>query len=103
VYHDYKKSQLLFYCTGILPNIILCYKNCYNIKIKVSVIDIREIAAEKIRAMSERIRYRDFYDFVMIAKKLSINFNEILDLVREKEIRFPISKNNILNNWNLAK
>lgn len=43
-------------------------------KQKVRVMDIREITAEKIRAMSDRIRYRDFYDFAMILKKLAINF-----------------------------
>jgi predicted nucleotidyltransferase component of viral defense system len=72
-------------------------------KQKVRVMDIREITAEKIRAMSDRIRYRDFYDFAMILKKLAINLDEVLDLVRKKEVLYPISKKKIIDNWNLAK
>lgn len=87
----------------MLPPQELEYKNEYGIKTKVRVMNIREITAEKIRAMSDRVRYRDFYDFAMIVKKLSINLSEILDLVRKKEIRGPISKQNILGNWELAK
>lgn len=81
----------------------LDYKNVYGVKTKVRVMDIREIAAEKIRAMNDRVRYRDFYDFFMIIKKLAVNFGEITNLVRQKEIRKIISKENILNNWQLAK
>ncbi len=35
--------------------------------------------------------------------ELSINLSEVLDLVRKKEIRRPISKQNIFGNWELAK
>lgn len=65
--------------------------------------DIREIVAEKIRAMSDRARYRDYYDFVMIIKKLKIEIEEIIELVKQKEVRKIISTNNILNNWEVAK
>ncbi|KUK66550.1 MAG: hypothetical protein XD85_0149 [Parcubacteria bacterium 34_609] len=65
--------------------------------------DIREIVAEKIRAMSDRARYRDYYNFVMIIKKLKIEIEEIIELVKQKEVRKIISVNNILNNWEVAK
>lgn len=53
--------------------------------------------------MSDRVRYRDFYDFGMIMKKLSINLDEVISLVKKKEIRSPISKKKILENFDLAK
>ncbi len=97
------KIEIDFLQNVILPPIELDYKNTYGLKTKVRVMDIREIAAEKIRAMSERIRYRDFYDFAMITKKILIDFAEIITLLRKKEIRSTISKKKILSNWNLAR
>jgi predicted nucleotidyltransferase component of viral defense system len=87
----------------ILPPRNLDYQNEYGIKTKVRVMDIREIAAEKIRAMNERVRYRDFYDFTMIFLKLKLNLEEVIELVKQKEIRKNITPKNILSNWNLAK
>ncbi|NCB21133.1 MAG: nucleotidyl transferase AbiEii/AbiGii toxin family protein [Clostridia bacterium] len=87
----------------ILAPIEMNYQNIYGVKTKVRVMDIREITAEKIRAMSDRARYRDYYDFVMILKKLKINLKEVLDLVSKKEIRETISTKSILNNWQIAK
>lgn len=97
------KVEIDFLQNVILPPLEMSYKNVYNIKTKVRVMDIREIAAEKIRAMNDRVRYRDFYDFVMISKKLLVNLDEVLGLVRKKEIRKTISKQNILSNWKLSK
>ena len=65
--------------------------------------DIREISAEKIRAMNDRVRYRDFYDFTAICAKLKVDLREAIALVRRKEIRHPISPQNIWRNWLLAK
>ncbi len=87
----------------VLPPIEKDYENIYGVKTKVRVMDIREISAEKIRAMSDRARYRDYYDFVMILKKIDININEVLSLVEQKEVRKTISTKNILNNWEVAK
>lgn len=87
----------------ILPPKDLDYQNEYGIKTKVRVMDIREIAAEKIRTMNDRVRYRDFYDFAMICSKLKIDLREVVELVGQKEIRRVISVNNILSNWELAK
>ena len=97
------KVEIDFLQNVILPPIEMDYENVYGIITKVRVMDIREIAAEKIRAMSDRVRYRDYYDFVMIIKKLKINLDEIIELVKQKEVRKTISTENILNNWELAK
>jgi len=97
------KIEIDFSQNVILKPLELNYQNNYGVKTRVRVMDIREIAAEKIRAMNDRARYRDFYDFVMIYKKIGINFNEVISLVKLKEVRKIISTKNILNNWNIAK
>lgn len=97
------KIEIDFLQNVVLPPLELNYENVYGIKTKVRVMDIREITAEKIRAMNDRVRYRDFYDFTMILKKIGVDLDEVLDLMRIKEIRQPIIKQNILNNWDLAR
>src|SRR3990172_4165377 len=44
-----------------------------------------ENLAEKIRAASDRDRYRDFYDIAMILQHHPVDREEILDLVRKEE------------------
>jgi len=97
------KVEIDFSQNVILPPLEMQYKNIYGVDTKVRVMDIREIMAEKIRAMSDRARYRDYYDFAMIIKKLMVDVNEAVELVRQKEVRRIISVKNIFNNWNLAK
>jgi len=97
------KVEVDFIQNVVLSPKEMVYKNEYGVDTKVRVMDIREITAEKIRAMSGRIRYRDFYDFSMILNKLDIDLNEVIDLVKQKEIREPISQAKILSNWRLAK
>ena len=65
--------------------------------------DIREICAEKIRAMSGRARYRDFYDLSLILESHPIDLEEITGFVRQKEIREPIRKAKIFRNWKLIR
>lgn len=97
------KVEIDYLQNVILPTKDLDYQNEYGVKTKVRVMDIREIAAEKIRAMNDRVRYRDFYDFAMIYVKLKIDLSEVINLVKQKEIRKTISPKNILSNWELAK
>jgi len=97
------KIEIDFLQNVVLPPKEMKYHNQYGVDTSVMVMDISEIVAEKIRAMNDRIRYRDFYDFSMINKKLSINLQEVIDLVRHKEIRKAISIKNIKGNWQLAK
>lgn len=97
------KVEIDFLQNVVLPPVEMDYVNIYGVKTKVRVMDIREITAEKIRAMSDRARYRDYYDFVMILKKLDINIDEVVNLVKQKEVRRTISTKNILTNWETAK
>lgn len=64
--------------------------------------DVREICAEKIRAMSDRARYRDFYDFFLLLETQHINLYEVISYVGRKEIRKPITKANIYRNWKVG-
>jgi len=78
------------------------YRNVWGIEVKVKVMDIREIMAEKLRAMSERARYRDFYDFYLILDKYRFEIEKIIELVSQKEIRKGVSKEMILRNWRIT-
>jgi len=93
---DYKQNV-------VLPAREMRYKNVWNINTKVKVMDIKEVCAEKIRATSDRARFRDFYDLFQILEKFHLNLDEIIKLIRQKEIRKPISKLSILNNWKIAQ
>jgi predicted nucleotidyltransferase component of viral defense system len=86
----------------ILPTQQLPYANVWGIEVMVNVMDIREIYAEKIRAMSERARYRDFYDFYLVTQAHRIDLAEAVHLVQQKEMRKAISKSSILRNWQIA-
>jgi predicted nucleotidyltransferase component of viral defense system len=86
----------------VLPAKQLPYANVWGMDVTVNVMDIREIYAEKIRAMSERARYRDFYDFYLVTQEHRIDLDETIRLVRQKEMRRPISKASILRNWRIA-
>ncbi len=87
----------------VLPTKNLWYNNEYGVEANVRVMDIREIAAEKIRAMNDRVRYRDFYDFSMIFLKLDVSLEEVLSLIGRKEVRNDINPQNIMSNWAVAK
>jgi predicted nucleotidyltransferase component of viral defense system len=87
----------------VLPACDREYRNVYGVSAKVRVMDLREILAEKIRAASDRARYRDYYDIAMILRNYPLNLGETLDLVRRKEVRKTISQKSILQNWEIAK
>lgn len=93
---DYKQSV-------ILPARTLTYKNAWRVKTNVRVMDIREICAEKIRASSGRARYRDFYDLVLLFSKIKFDIKEIISLIKQKEVRYPITQKSMLKNWKIAK
>ncbi|MBI9047007.1 MAG: nucleotidyl transferase AbiEii/AbiGii toxin family protein [Anaerolineaceae bacterium] len=87
----------------VLPGITVPYKNVWGIQASANTMDLREICAEKIRATTQRARYRDFYDFYFLVKELKINWMKAVDLLKQKEIRTPIVAKNILNNWSIAR
>jgi len=86
----------------LLPPKIMKYTNVWGLDFKVRVMDVREICAEKIRAMSDRARYRDFYDYFLLLETQSINLDEVITYVGRKEIRKPITKANIIRNWKVV-
>lgn len=97
------KLEIDFLQNVLLPARDLEYKNVWKVDTNVRVMDIREIAAEKIRATSDRARYRDFYDLFQIFKNFELDLSEVLEIIKQKEIRKPISQGSILDNWKIAK
>lgn len=96
------KVEIDFLQNVLLPPQPFKYHNVWGVDFTVSVMDVKEICAEKIRAMSDRARYRDFYDMFLILEKYSIDLNEAVGLVKQKEIRQPITKANIKQNWKIV-
>jgi predicted nucleotidyltransferase component of viral defense system len=87
----------------LLPPQSMKYNNVWGLNFKIKVMDIREIGAEKIRAMSDRARYRDFYDLYWIIEKYKLDLPEIISYIPQKEIRQPITKDNIIRNWSVVE
>lgn len=96
------KVEIDFRQNVLLPPPHLRYKNVWGLDFKVLVMDAREICAEKIRAMSGRARYRDFYDLFLLLEDRSIDVAKVVSYIGQKEIREPISKKNIIQNWGIA-
>lgn len=92
------KVEIDFQQNVVLPAKKLAYNNAWKINTSVWTMDKREICAEKIRAASDRSRYRDFYDLYLLSEKFSFDMNEIISLVKQKEIRKSISKKSMLDN-----
>jgi predicted nucleotidyltransferase component of viral defense system len=93
------KVEIDFLQNVLLPPKILTYHNVWGVEFTVAVMDIKEICAEKIRAMSDRARYRDFYDMYLLLQKYELDLDEIVTYVKQKEIRRFITKANIQTNW----
>lgn len=93
------KIEIDFLQNVLLPPQTLVYHNAWGVDFTVATMDIKEICAEKIRAMSDRARYRDFYDIYLLLEKYRLDLDEIVSYVRQKEIRQPITKASIQTNW----
>jgi len=93
------KVEIDFLQNVLLPPQTLVYHNVWGVDFSVAIMDIKEICAEKIRAMSDRARYRDFYDIYLLLEKYQLDLNEIISYVKQKEIRRPITKASIQTNW----
>ena len=96
------KVEIDFLQNVLLPPKTVKYNNVWGEEFAVRVMDIKEICAEKIRAASDRARYRDFYDLFLILEKYRLDMAEIVRYIRQKEIRKPITKANIKNNWTIV-
>jgi predicted nucleotidyltransferase component of viral defense system len=97
------KVEIDFLQNVLLPVKRLPYRTAWGLEFPVRVMDLREICAEKIRAMSDRARYRDFYDMYLILETHRVDLKEVTGYVQRKEIRQPISKVSISKNWRIAK
>jgi len=97
------KVEVDFHQNVLLPAKALPYRNVWGLEFSARVMDIREICAEKIRAMSDRARFRDFYDMILILEKFQLTLEEITGYIPLKEIRQPISKRNIIQNWTITR
>ncbi len=86
----------------ILEPVEKTYNNVWSLDFDVYVMNPIEICAEKIRACNDRFRYRDFYDLYMLVIKEQLKINEAIELLPQKEIRKPLSKDNIMRNLKLA-
>lgn len=95
------KVEVDFLQNVLLPPQTLIYRNVWGIDFKVQVMDVKEICAEKIRAMSDRARYRDFYDIFLLLEKFELDLEEIISYVKQKEVRQPITKSSIQSNWEI--
>lgn len=93
------KMEIDFLQNVILPPQIMKYNNVWGVEFEVKIMDIREICAEKIRATSDRARYRDFYDLFLILEKYRLDLEEIAGYIKQKEIRKTLTKVSIKNNW----
>jgi len=93
------KVEIDFFQNVLLPPKFMKFNNVWGLDFKVRVMDEREICAEKIRAMSDRARYRDFYDLFLLNETHLINLQEVVSYIGKKEIREPITKANIIRNW----
>jgi predicted nucleotidyltransferase component of viral defense system len=100
---NFLKVNIDFLQNVVLPAREMEYKNAWGVKTEVKIMDIKEICAEKIRATSDRARYRDFYDLFSVSKDFKLNIQEIIELIKQKEIRQSITKASILANWKIAK
>ncbi len=93
------KVEIDFLQNVLLPPLIMKCYNVWGVEFAIKVMDIKEICAEKIRAASDRARYRDFYDLFLILERYQLNLEEIIGYIKQKEIRKPLTKANIKNNW----
>ena len=78
------------------------YSNNYGINVQVTLMNIKEIVAEKIRTLNERPRARDLYDIYLIRDAYKICLREAVDLLKQKELSRPLSKKNIKENVKIA-
>lgn len=97
------KVEIDYMQNVVLPAKTVSYKNIWNVAATVKVMDVREICAEKIRAASDRARYRDFYDLALLFNARPFDIKEITGLIKQKEIRKPITQDSMLKNWKAAK
>ena len=102
VHPNFLKVEVDFLQNVVLPPKSFAYKNVWGLEYDALVMDLREICAEKIRAISDRARYRDFYDLYLILYNHNIDLTEVVELIKQKEIRHSIAKSSMDKNWKIV-
>jgi predicted nucleotidyltransferase component of viral defense system len=87
----------------VLPPVQRSYANVWGIDATIQTMQIQEIVAEKIRAAATRARYRDFYDLFLLTQMPEADIDKAVELLRQKEIRSPVSPAGIAANWQQAQ
>lgn len=87
----------------ILPAIEEQYRNIYEVPVMLSAMCLQEICAEKVRALNERARYRDFYDLAIAVKEHAVEPQTIIEVLKQKELRKPLSRDSIMENLQIAE
>ncbi|MDH5385728.1 MAG: nucleotidyl transferase AbiEii/AbiGii toxin family protein, partial [Candidatus Aminicenantes bacterium] len=71
----------------VLLNTKKCmFQNNYGVEVEVNLMNIKEIAAEKIRTLNERVRARDLYDLYLVIKNFDLDLKEIINILSKKEL-----------------
>lgn len=87
----------------VLPPMKCRYNNVWGIEADIQTMQIQEVVAEKIRAAATRARYRDFYDLFLLMDHPEVSLDDAVDILRQKEIRTPVSPQGIAANWQRAQ
>lgn len=87
----------------LLPPREIPYANVWKVNAGMLVMDIKEICAEKLRAVNERARYRDFYDLFMIIERLEPDLEVVAEILSGKEARRPRGRDFVEANWDIAR
>jgi len=96
------KIEIDFKQNVILAGKLKRFNNVWGVDATPLVMHPVEICAEKIRAASQRARYRDFYDLYYLISELKVNPKKAVMLLKKKEIRYPVSPEHIKENWTVA-
>jgi predicted nucleotidyltransferase component of viral defense system len=83
----------------VLPAVEKTCANANGIEATIQTMQLDEIVAEKVRATSNRARYRDFYDLYLLLAGGSTDLARALTLVRQKEVGALVASEEIRKNW----
>lgn len=97
------KLDISFDQNLVLPATKTDYRNIFMVPVTVHAMAVEEICAEKLRAINERARYRDFFDLTMVLKNNNFKPEKILEILNKKELRKPLSSESILSNLEIAE
>lgn len=81
----------------------IAYRNLYGVEVDVLGMQLVEICAEKVRALNERTRYRDFYDLTMALRMSQVEPVLITEVLKDKELRKELDPVRIMDNFEIAQ